>query len=110
MFYRIVNEQIQLHLAHPHQAEALFALTDKNREYLKQWLPWLDKVRGPEDSRAFLQEQLEKYAEGTYSRFLSTIKGTSVGVTGFHKMNPANRTADIGYWLAEEFNGLGIMT
>ncbi|MCA9040658.1 MAG: GNAT family N-acetyltransferase [Planctomycetaceae bacterium] len=110
MFYRIVNDQIQLHLTHPHQTEELFALTDRNREFLKQWLPWLDKVQGPEDSRHFLKEQLQKYAEGTLLTVLIYYEGKIAGVMGFHQIGQSNRTAEIGYWLGEEYNGRGIIT
>jgi ribosomal-protein-serine acetyltransferase len=32
------------------------------------------------------------------------------GVAGFNEIKWSNKTADIGYWLGEEFQGNGIMT
>ncbi len=36
------------------EAHTLFALTDANRAYLREWLPWLDGTKSPEDTRAFI--------------------------------------------------------
>lgn len=110
MFYRIVNEQIQLHLTHPHQTEELFALTDRNREFLKAWLPWLDKVQAPDDTRSFLVEQQAGLAEGRLLTMVVRYEDAIAGTMGFHKIGTTNRTAEIGYWLGEEYNGRGIMT
>ncbi|MNR09427.1 putative ribosomal N-acetyltransferase YdaF [compost metagenome] len=38
------------------------------------------------------------------------FRGEIVGVAGFNSINWSNKTAYIGYWLGEEFQGNGIMT
>ncbi|MDQ0343269.1 RimJ/RimL family protein N-acetyltransferase [Lederbergia wuyishanensis] len=38
------------------------------------------------------------------------FKGNIVGVASFNSINWANKTAYIGYWLVEEYQGNGIMT
>ena len=37
-----------------HAADELFRVTDNNRDYLRQWLPWLDSIKRVEDSRTFI--------------------------------------------------------
>lgn len=31
-------------------ADELFDVTDRNRSYLRQWLPWLDNITRPEST------------------------------------------------------------
>ena len=40
----------------------MFALTDKNRDYLREWLPWVDGARTVEDTREFIKGSLEQFA------------------------------------------------
>jgi hypothetical protein len=51
MFYRQLNETIQVRLSVPQYAGELFQLTDNNREYLKAWLPWRDAIQEPDKNR-----------------------------------------------------------
>ena len=47
------------------QAEAVFALVDENRDYLREWLPWLDNNRSVDDTRAFIKKSLEQMANNS---------------------------------------------
>ncbi len=110
MFSRIITDEISISLAIPHHAEAIFALTDRNRQYLRRWLPWLDGTKAASDTKPFLDQQLLRFARG--EALLATVfyRGALAGVAGFHLIDRANRIGSIGYWLGEEFNGKGIMT
>ena len=44
MFTWKINEHIDLKLLEHRDAEALFHVVDQNRDYLRQWLPWVDKM------------------------------------------------------------------
>ena len=44
-----------------HEAAALYALTNKNRTYLKRWLPWLARNKTPEDSLRFVECCRDRY-------------------------------------------------
>ena len=48
-----VSEQLALRPLELRDADELFELTDRNRAYLRHWLPWLDNITRPEDTRAF---------------------------------------------------------
>lgn len=39
-----LSDRLHLSLLQSSDAPALFALTDANRLYLRQWLPWLDEA------------------------------------------------------------------
>lgn len=96
-----------LNLAH---TEALFQLTDANRQYLRQWLPWLDDIRSSADTRQFIEANIDQVAAGGAPSFAIIYDGDIVGVAGFHQINQLHRLGSIGYWLAENQTGKGIMT
>nr|WP_245747491.1 GNAT family protein [Anaerobacillus alkalidiazotrophicus] len=53
---------------------------------------------------------LKGFSENKSLNTVILFKGEIVGVAGYNNINWANRTAYIGYWLGEGFQGNGIMT
>ena len=105
-----VREDLELRLRSEADSEALFQLIDKNRLYLRQWLPWVDSTKSVEDSRDYIRSCVSKF-EGKESIDLGIWhKGQQVGSVGFHYWDKTNRKDTIGYWLAEDAQGYGIMT
>lgn len=105
-----VNQDLELRQLNLDNTEELFKLTDENRNYLREWLPWLDKNKTIEDTKKFIQGGLEKREKGIGFEFGIWYKGELAGCLGLHELNKANRKTVIGYWLAEQFQGKGIMT
>ncbi len=64
MFFRYLNNEVKLSLSIPQYAEELFELTDRNRGFLKQWLPWLDSVTKPSNTKEFIESQLLCFQQG----------------------------------------------
>jgi ribosomal-protein-serine acetyltransferase len=91
-------------------AEELFRLTDRNREYLREWLPWLDVVRREADTRAFLKAVVTQRRTGRGPTFGILRGGALAGVVGYLPIDRVNRAGEIGYWLAEAHQGRGVMT
>lgn len=110
MFSRQLTESIRISLALPQHAEEFFALTDRNREFLRQWLPWLDVTKTVGDTRNFLTQQLQRFARGESLNVIIFHDGAVAGVAGFNSIDRVNGIGYIGYWLGEEYNGRGIMT
>lgn len=111
MFSRsITNGSIRMSLGIPQFAEELFLLIERNREYLGQWLPWLDGVRCADDTRNFIIGELEKFARGEALYTVIFVHDRIAGAIAFNAIDCASRTGEIGYWLGEEFTGVGIMT
>ncbi len=101
---------IQLQPMAQQYAVDLFNLTDANRDYLKQWLPWLNQVNSVEDTVRFIEVSLALKEQCGAPNYVILVDGVVAGVCGFHEINPLNRISSIGYWLAERFTGRGIMT
>jgi ribosomal-protein-serine acetyltransferase len=100
----------ELRLLEERHAEELFALVDQNRAYLREWLPWLDQNQSVEATLLFIRSTLQQLAanEGFTAGIFQ--EGRLAGVIGYHRLNWASRIATIGYWLAAEHQGRGLMT
>ena len=105
-----IGQQLSLRPLVIEDAKALFALTDANRQYLKQWLPWLDSNPKVEDTRAFIERTVESTRLG--QEFVSAIcyDHAIVGLVGIHNLSWNNRSGGLGYWLSAAHQGKGIMT
>ncbi len=110
MFSRQVNESTQISLTIPQYADDLFALTNLNRSYLRKWVPWLDQVKAPKDTRDFIVEQLSRFVLSEALHATIFYDGLMAGVLAFNSIDSQNRSGHIGYWLGEDFQGKGIMT
>jgi ribosomal-protein-serine acetyltransferase len=110
MFVFRIDQDLELRLLEERHAEELFGLTDKNREYLKKWLPWLDATKTAADSKKFIQFMLSKLAKNDGLTAGIWYKGDLAGVIGYAGINWPNRKTSIGYWCGAEFQGLGLVT
>ena len=110
MFSRVLTDSLQISLSIPQYAEELFTLTDRNRLFLRQWLPWLDCIRTAEYTRQFLDLQVQRFARGESLHVTIFSGGSIAGVAGFNSLDRTNGIGYIGYWLGEEFTGKGVMT
>ncbi len=104
-----IDEELQLRLQEERDASELFAVIDRNREHLRKWLGWVD-VSTLESVRKHIQQTLFNFVEGKGIQTTIWYQGRLVGSIGLHNMNVMNRKIEIGYWLAEEAQGRGIMT
>ena len=110
MFIYRLDDEVSLRLFEERDAPALFALTDANRAYLRQWLPWLDTTRVVEDTRMFIHAALRQYAENRGFQAGIWSRGDLAGSIGYHEIDWANRSVELGYWLGAAFQGHGVMT
>jgi ribosomal-protein-serine acetyltransferase len=110
MSFLIVDDEITLKLLEDEDTALLFSLVDKNRSYLREWLPWVDTNTTIEESRLFIKTSTEQYEQNLGFQCGIRYHDRLVGVIGFHRIDWMNRNVEIGYWLGAEFQGLGIIT
>lgn len=110
MFVHKIDEDISLKLVELKDAERFFRLTDNSREYLREWLPWLDMTKSVDDTKGFIKSCLKGYAENKSITTFILFKGEIVGIAGYNKIDWTNKIAYIGYWLGKNYQGNGIMT
>lgn len=91
-------------------AEKLFLLTDLNRAFLRNWLPWLDKTTRLEDTRNFIGTSLQQAEKGESLTLAILWKGKISGVIGLNTVDWGNKSTQIGYWVGEAYQGQGLVT
>jgi ribosomal-protein-serine acetyltransferase len=100
-----------LRLLEESDADELFAVIDANREQLATWMPWARRDRVPEDTLPFIRATRRQIADN--DGLQTTIVdpgGAIVGMVGMHRVDWANGGTSVGYWLARDAQGRGVMT
>jgi ribosomal-protein-serine acetyltransferase len=105
-----VDDQIELRVLQPHHAEAFFAVTAANREYVGRWITAVKSTKTVDDTRAFIKGGLGQYADNDGIQLGIWYEGQLCGACGYHYWDFDDRKTEIGYWLAQDFTGRGIMT
>lgn len=91
-------------------AKNLFDLICSNRNYLRKWLTWVDETKHLDDTINYIQSVLNM--DMFCGRYVLEIwhYDCLAGVIDFHNGDKINMIIEIGYWLAENYQGKGIMT
>lgn len=110
MFLYKIDNDLSLKLIDLTDTAKVFELTNQSRGYLREWLPWLDSTTMIQDTQNFISGCLKGYSENRNLTTVILYNGEIVGTAGFNQMNWSNKTAQIGYWLSEPYQGKGIMT
>jgi len=77
MFRRVVAPGIEIRHFGVGDAEAAFAVVERNCAHLREWLPRVDGSRSPEDVRAFIRRALVQTEEGRGPQAAIWIEGAN---------------------------------
>lgn len=91
-------------------APQLFQVIDSQREYLSQWLPFVTYTEDISDSEDFIDSLYDIEDQMLEYTFKILHKGKLAGLIGYKLTDLGNLKTEIGYWLCEKHQGLGIMT
>lgn len=105
-----IRDGLILRTFRPDDAEELCRAVDENRKHLRAWLPWVDANTEVEHFRLFIESTWKQYAEDKSFVCAVVLHDRIAGVAGYHAIRGQNRSVGLGYWLAEEVTGQGIMT
>ncbi len=105
-----VDAEVELRILEEWDAPELYRLIDRNRAYLRQWLPWVDYETSVEDSRSFVRRSLQHYLDNEGFTMGIRFQGQLAGIIAYHPIDWPNRKVEIGYWLGADLQGKGIMT
>jgi ribosomal-protein-serine acetyltransferase len=105
-----VAHNVELRQIAEDDAETLTSLIERNRDYLKKWLPWLNSSAGIQDTARFIGRCLEQATDENGLTFGIYASGNLAGIIGQHYLDCLNRKTELGYWLDYEHQGRGIVT
>jgi ribosomal-protein-serine acetyltransferase len=91
-------------------AAAIFDQVDRNRPHLREWLVWVDDTHGIGEIDDFISRSIEQFARDDGYQAGIFVKDRLAGAIGLHFINRHNLSTEIGYWLAKNYGGQGIMT
>jgi len=100
----------ELRLVELKQSQELFALVEANRAQLGKYLPWVEPTRSAADVEKFLRGALKQHADNLGFHGCIWHEKRPVGMAGFHPIDWANRNVALGYWIAREAQGKGLVT
>lgn len=110
MFTYKIDDKVMLKMFDLGDAERLFDLTVGSKETLREWLPFIDYTKSVADTQSFIQSTMKQFADNNGFQAGIWYDGKIAGVIGFHQINWSNKSTSIGYWLGNEYVGLGLMT
>ena len=105
-----VESGLDLQLVGEDDAAELFAVVDSNREYLREWLPWLDGTKSIEDENSFISMSLEEYEKREGIIYAIRLDGNIIGTISLNWIDWVNKGCGVGYWLAENLTGNGYVS
>jgi glycerol dehydrogenase len=105
-----VTENIKLKPIELSDAADIYNTIDSQREYLGQWLPFVEFTRKPEYTLQFVRSIVESPVANRDYIFVIHYDDSFVGLIGLKSLDNLNKRTEIGYWLSEPFQKKGIVT
>jgi ribosomal-protein-serine acetyltransferase len=88
----------------------LYAAIDRNRQHLREWLPWVTPEYDIDYAYRFVADRIVEQERRTALMCVIRYRGNIAGAIGLHTIDAVNRATSIGYWLDAAQCGRGIMT
>jgi ribosomal-protein-serine acetyltransferase len=104
------GEGIILKRLRQESAGTIFSIINRNRHYLRQWLPFVDNTWKPEDTELFIRSVLNQDTVRRDIIFEIWYRNEFSGIIALKEVDRWNKKAEIGYWLDPDFENRGIMT
>ncbi|QML56276.1 50S ribosomal protein L7/L12-serine acetyltransferase [Escherichia coli] len=105
-----VSDSIELRSVAENHITPLHHLICKNKSWLQNSLNWPQSVNTEDDTRKTVQGNMMLHQRGYAKMFMIFSEDELVGVLSFNRIEPQNKSAEIGYWLDESHQGQGIIS
>ncbi|HEV8592565.1 MAG TPA: GNAT family protein, partial [Pyrinomonadaceae bacterium] len=111
MFQCRIDDESELRIIEPHHAQELNKLITDNFEHLREWSRWLTNNDRPiEKTREWIAQNLEHFGAGEGYDVGIWHRGKMVGQIGYNHFDPQDQKTEIGYWIAADAQGKGLVT
>ena len=104
-----LSDSVVLRSLKPEDADELYDLIDADRPQLARWMPWAG-TQTPEGTREFIRTAIKQERDANGFQVALVRAGAIAGVLGFHGIDRENASTTLGYWLASESQGRGLMS
>jgi ribosomal-protein-serine acetyltransferase len=110
VFCLSIDDETQLRLLEERYAEEYFALIERNRAYLQEWMPWAAYEGSLEETKAYMKQTLLQFANNEGLETGIWYQNGPVGAIGYPHLDWANRKVEIGYWIDASMQGKGLVS
>ena len=105
-----VDEEIQLSSVQESYASVYVDLAQENYDYLAKWLVWPPHVKTEKDFSDFIARCKKDHESGEAITFGIIYAGKLIGNIAYKFINNDLKKVEIGYWIAETYQGKGIIS
>jgi len=105
-----VDEELQLSSVQESYAPVYVDLAKENYDYLAKWLVWPPHVKTEMDFGGFIARCKRDHESGGAITFGVIYAGKLIGNIAYKYINNELKKVEIGYWIAEEHQGKGIIS
>lgn len=102
--------EIELRILGSTDADTIYKVIDVNRSRLREWLNWLDQTKSAKDLENFITDGEKAFSNKEMFRYGIFYNNKFVGIIELKTIDYKNRKSIIGYWLAAEYEGKGVMS
>lgn len=105
-----VDDEIKLEPPYENRVDEAFAVVMANYELFHKWLPWLDENYTLEKARESAARNVQEFENKSAVKLRIIYRGEIAGFISLHHINNHDKSAEIGYWVAQEHTGKGLVT
>ena len=90
-----VDSHTFLNLVEPEDAQEIFTLVDASRNYLREYLPWVDFNISSENTKEFIRSAQKQYVNNNGFHCCIRYHNKIAGIVGFHRIDWTDRTGEL---------------
>jgi len=105
-----VNGKLRIERFELSHTDDLFRLIQENRVHFGKWLEFPHRTHTVNDASAFIIRTLQKQAAGNGGWSGIWLEHHLIGAIGLVQIHRNDQIAEIGYYLAQEYEGQGIIS
>lgn len=105
-----IDQETKLMLPMPVHAAEILSVVQANLAYLQKWMPWATNNYSIESALSYIRDNLQQLAHGTGFNASIVYENKICGQIGFHEIGFSDDSVKMGYWIAANRQGRGIVT
>ncbi|MEZ5346809.1 MAG: GNAT family protein [Pyrinomonadaceae bacterium] len=105
-----IDESVEMRLASRKHRDGLFSSVQENLEYLGEWLTWATIDCDEKAIEDFLDRVLKNFYTDEQIPLIIFENDKIIGTISVYNIDQVNKNAEIGYWIAKDSQGKGIVT